>query len=105
MLKVKYSKQAEIDLENAILYIAQDSLDRADEYLARYERKIELLQHSPFMGQECKNKFIDIDCRVIVHESHLVVYRIEPMLEGILIIRIFHKSEDYSKYFANKGAI
>ncbi len=37
MHNIKYSNQAEIDLENAISYIAKDSKQNAISYLLRYE--------------------------------------------------------------------
>jgi plasmid stabilization system protein ParE len=56
MFSVRYSNQAEIDLENAIAYIAEDSVKNALHYLKNYEDKIELLRLNPYMGVECKNK-------------------------------------------------
>ena len=74
MHNIKYSNQAEIDLENTISYIAKDSKQNAISYLLRYEEKIELVKLNPNMGVECKNKLINRDCRVLVHESHIIVY-------------------------------
>ena len=50
MHNIKYSNQAEIDLENAISYIAKDSKQNAIFYLLRYEEKIELLKLNQNMG-------------------------------------------------------
>ncbi|MGJ0301356.1 type II toxin-antitoxin system RelE/ParE family toxin [Aliarcobacter cryaerophilus] len=74
MHNIKYSNQAEIDLENTISYIAKDSKQNAISYLLRYEEKIELVKLNPNMGVECKNKLINRDCRVLVQESHIIVY-------------------------------
>ena len=52
MHNIKYSNQAEIDLENAISYIAKDSKQNAISYLLRYEEKIELVKLNPNMGPE-----------------------------------------------------
>lgn len=95
MHNIKYSNQAEIDLENAISYIAKDSKQNAISYLLRYEEKIELLKLNPNMRVECKNKLINRDCRVLVHESHIIVYRVDTNTNNILIIRIFHSYEEY----------
>jgi len=42
MYNVSYSKQAQIDLADAIAYIAEKSAKNALEYLLRYEDKIVL---------------------------------------------------------------
>ena len=47
------------------------------------------------MGVESKNKLINRDCRVLVHESHIIVYRVDTNTNNILIIRIFHSYEEY----------
>ena len=95
MHNIKYSNQAQLDLENAISHIADESVVNALNYLSRYEVKIELLRINPFMGVECKTKLIKRDCRILVHESHIIVYKMNK--NEIYIIRIFHSREQYSK--------
>jgi plasmid stabilization system protein ParE len=99
MHNIKYSNLALIDLENAISHIAKESKTNALSYLLRYEEKIELLKLNPFMGIECKNKQIKKECRILVHESHIIVYKINTHINEIFIIRIFHGSEDYTNKF------
>jgi len=43
MYNIKYSNKAELDLEEAILHIAQESITNSLSYLSGYEEKIELL--------------------------------------------------------------
>ena len=93
---MKYSNQAKIDLNNAIEYIAKESVLNALGYLKSYEDKIELLKLNPEMGTECQNKLIRRDCRILVHASHLIIYRVNNNLNEIFIIRIYHGSVDYA---------
>ncbi|MGM0518907.1 MAG: type II toxin-antitoxin system RelE/ParE family toxin [Campylobacterota bacterium] len=95
MYKIHYSNEAESDLDNAISHIADESVENALNYLARYERKVELLSLNPFMGVECKNKLIQRDCRVLVNESHIIVYKVLEDKREIFLIRIFHTSVNY----------
>lgn len=76
MHSIKYSNEAQTDLSDAISHIADESKLNALDYLTRYEKKIELLRLNPFMGVECKSKLIKRDCRVLIHESHVIVYNI-----------------------------
>ena len=99
MHSISYSKQAEIDLENAIEHIAKTSTKNAVEYLLRYENKIELLRLNPQMGTECINKLIKRDCRVLVNESHIIIYSISQRNNSLFIIRIYHSSVDYANTF------
>lgn len=95
MHKIVYSNQALVDLEETIFFIAQESSKNAFEYLSRYEEKIELLKLNPNMGTDCKNKNIKKNCKVLVHESHIIVYEISKSKKEIDIIRIFHGSNNY----------
>ncbi len=95
MLNIKYTNQAEADLFDAIDYISQESTTNANNYLKKYKEKINLLQLNPFMGTECKNKLIKRECRVLIFQSHIIIYSVNEEKNEILIIRIFHGSENY----------
>jgi len=97
MLNIVYSNDAQIDLYEAIEFISKESKLNAQEYLAKYEKKISLLQENPEMGTDCKNKLIKRICRVLVFESHLIVYQVKKEQKEILIIRIFHGSVNYQE--------
>jgi plasmid stabilization system protein ParE len=99
MHNVKYTNQAQIDLEDAVSYIAEESVEIALNYLTKYEEKIELLRLNPFMGVKCLNKLIKRDCRVLVYESHIIIYKVDENIDQILIIRIYHASVDYANKF------
>ena len=99
MYNIKYSNQAEIDLKEAIVHIAQESITNAMNYLFGYEEKIELLLSNPYMGVACKAKRINRDCRVLVYQSHLIVYNVDKNNNELFIIRIYHASEDYINKF------
>ena len=99
MYSIKYSNQADIDLEEAISYIAQESIINTMTYLSGYEEKIELLLLNPYMGVTSKAKLINRDCRVLVYQSHLIIYRVDKDKSELLIIRIYHASEDYINKF------
>lgn len=92
MYNIQYSNDAQNDLYSAISHIASESKNNAINYLARYKEKIELLS----MGVECKNKLIKRDCRVLVHESHLIVYKVLEDKNEIFLIRVFHSSVNYA---------
>ena len=95
MHNIKYTNQAEVDLDEAISHIAEESVPNAMHYLVGYEEKIELLRENPSMGTYCKNKGIKRECRVLVYKSHIVIYKIIEDQSKILIIRVFHTSVDY----------
>ena len=99
MLNIKYSNKAQIDLDNAIAHIAKESISNALNYLINYEDKIELLRLNPYMGVECKNKLIKKDCRVLVYENHIIIYKVDGNINEIFIIRIYHGSVDYVNKF------
>ena len=95
MHKIRYSKQADADLLEMIVHIEASSPKNALEYLQRYEKKIALLRLNPEMGTYCANKKIEKNCRVLIFESHIIIYSINPAVNEIFIIRIFHHSVNY----------
>jgi len=99
MYKITYSNQAQIDLEEAISYIAKESVANALNYLQSYEEKIKLLRLNPDMGVECKNKHIKRESRILVHKSHIIIYKINKSIKDIFLIRIYHSSVDYANKF------
>ncbi|MCK9491387.1 MAG: type II toxin-antitoxin system RelE/ParE family toxin [Sulfurimonas sp.] len=103
MYRVRYTNQAEIDLGDAISHIAKENITNAQNYLSRYESKIELLKLNPQMGVECKNKFIKRECKILVHESHIIIYKILTKTSELLLVRIFHGSVDYANKFNSKN--
>lgn len=97
MHKIVYSKKADADLVQLILHIESSSPQNALEYLDRYEKTITLLSLNPEMGTHCHNKNIKQTCRVLVFESHLIIYSIDSTHREIFLIRIFHHSVNYQK--------
>ena len=99
-MHIDYSEQSIEDLDSIIAYIAQDSLDRATDYIEKIKSKIELLLHSPKLGIECKYKNIRRACRVYIVDSYLVFYTIENYT--ISIKRVLHSSVDYADKLENE---
>jgi len=99
MYKITYSKQAKIDIEDVIDYIAKESAPKVLAYLKSYEDKIKLLRLNPYMGVECKNKRIKRECRILVHKSHIIIYKINESTEDIFLVRIYHGAADYANKY------
>ncbi len=97
MFNIVYSKNADIDLLDVMIHIEKTSQKNAINYLDRYEKKIALLQSNPEMGTYCSNKNIKRDCRVLIFESHIIIYTVDKDRNEIFILRIFHHSVNYQE--------
>ena len=86
MYKILYTNQAKLDLEEIVNYISKESPKGLKTFLNDYEKKINLLKYNPKLGVECKNKNIKKDCRVLLINSCILVYK---------IFRIFHSRVNY----------
>ncbi len=93
MLRIDFSKDAEIDLEEIVDFIALDSVDRALEYLEKIKDNISLLSENAHLGVLCKRKNIEIACRILIFDAYLIFYKV--LENSILIIRILHSSVNY----------
>lgn len=94
-MQIDYSNQSVEDLSKIGEHIAEDSQNRAVQFLKKLKTKIEMLLHFPYMGIECQSKNIQKDCRVMIFESYLIFYTIKK--ESIRINRILHHSVNYQE--------
>jgi toxin ParE1/3/4 len=81
---------AEKDLENIWLYIAQDSLDAADQWLDQLEKKARLLAGQPYIGRSRPELMADV--RSFPVRAYILYYR--PVEGGIELIRAVHGARD-----------
>jgi addiction module RelE/StbE family toxin len=95
MLDIKFTNSAEFDLEDIADFISKDTHSRALKYLDKMQNSIELLSNNPKLGILCKNKNVDLNCRIFIFEDYLIFYRV--LQDSILIIRILHSSTNYKK--------
>ena len=89
MATCRFSRLAEADLTNIVLYTLQRwGEPQAIRYLDRLETCCERLASHPAHGRRCD--YIRPDLRRMEQGSHVVFYRKEA--GGILVSRILHKS-------------
>ncbi|MEP0924824.1 type II toxin-antitoxin system RelE/ParE family toxin [Leptolyngbya sp. ST-U4] len=86
---------AELDLLDIWDYIADDSLDRADEFLDRIEGKLETLALNPGMGRRREELLPGL--RSFPIANYVVFYR--EIKDGIDVIRVLHGSRDIEEIF------
>lgn len=103
MYKIEYSNQATLDVNNMVAQIAKESMNHALDYLQRYESKIQLLRLNPFMGVECHTKNINRNCRILVFESHIIIYKVDNISNLIVISRVYHGKSEYQKNYEKKS--
>ena len=96
-MRLEYSEQSIVDLDDIIEYIAKDSISRALQYIDKMKSKIELLVHAPNMGVACKAKKINHDCRILIFEDYLVFYTVKE--KNIQVKRVLHGSVNYRDTF------
>ncbi len=95
MPRLLKSPQAEIDLENIWLYIAQDSPKNADRFLDLIQEKCELIADFPSLGESCA-ELID-GLRSFPVGNYLIFYF--PLENGVNIVRVMHGSRDMNTQF------
>jgi len=102
-LFIERGVQALRDIEEAFVYIADDNLDTALNFLISAEESLELLAENPFMGIE--RPFADPKLkkmrmwRVKGFEDFLIFYVVES--ERILLLRVVHAKRDFYLIFGD----
>lgn len=90
MSEVLRTSQAETDLADIWLHIAEDSLEAADREFARFEAVFHLLSTQPEMGVRCRNWQPPV--RRFPVGNYLIFYR--PTSQGIEVLRVLHGARD-----------
>ena len=78
--------QAENDLLDIWLYIATDSVENADHFLAKLEQQCHSLAGQPQMGHSREE--LAPELRSFPVDHYLIFYR--PIDDGIEVIRVLH---------------
>jgi toxin ParE1/3/4 len=86
---------AELDLLDIWDYIADDSLDRADDFLDRIESKLMTLAQNSGLGR--KRSELLPDLRSFSIGNYVVFY--QQIEGGIDVIRLLHSSRDIEEVF------
>jgi toxin ParE1/3/4 len=92
---IRRTAQAEEDLIDIWLYIAQDNPAAADRLLDEIEEKFVLLAGQPYLGPARPD--IAEECRYFPVGSYLILYRI--ISDGIEIVRVVQGSRRLENLF------
>jgi toxin ParE1/3/4 len=95
MLIAKRTAQAEQDLIEIWLYIAQDNPDAADRMLDELESKFQLLSEQPYLGPARPD--IAQEMRFFPVGSYLILYR--EVTGGVEIVRVVHGARKWMALF------
>ena len=100
MYNLFYAEEADNDLVAIYNYIANDSAERARNYLGKMESCILQLKDFPKMGSECRYKELRaLGIRILPFENYLVFYVVNSKEKVVNIVRILHGSVNYRKLF------
>ena len=95
MFRILLTPQAHQDLLEIWIYVAQDSLKAADQFLSIIDGKLNMLARAPRIGR--KREELALGLRSFPAGSYIVFYRLG---RGTLeIIRILHGSRDVLAIF------
>lgn len=100
MYELVYAEEADNDLTAIYNYIADDSVERARNYLGKIESCILQLKDFPKIGSESKYKELRaLGIRILPFENYLIFYTINNRQNLVNIIRVLHGSVNYRKLF------
>ena len=94
MSALRILRAAEVDLQEILITIAEDSFEIADAYLDKLLVRCEMLAQNPLIGVERPE--ISHGLRVFPVDDYLIFYR--PHGDGVTIHRIVHRARDVSRF-------
>ncbi|MFA6019950.1 MAG: type II toxin-antitoxin system RelE/ParE family toxin [Rhodospirillales bacterium] len=95
MAEVDRTSQAEADLTDIFLYIAEDNLPAAEKLLRSVGEKCDLLAGTPGMGRERPELGNGVHSFPV--GNHTIFYK--PTLTGIVLLRVLHGARDISAFY------
>ena len=95
MSQYRLDEQAEQDLDEIWLTIAEDNPDAADRMIDRLTDSFVLLTGQPLMGRERPE--LAPNLRSFAVSSYVIFYR--PTTDGVGIARVLHGSRDINTFF------
>jgi len=87
--KVVVTEDANQDLAELVLYIAQDNQPAAERFGFALLDKIKILENHPFLGRIVPERD-DPTLREIIHPPYRVVYRVYQDRQLIEVLRFWH---------------
>ena len=97
MPQVKRANQAEIDLVEIWLYVADDRMEAADRILETIDEKCRLLAERKLLGRDRPD--LDPNLRSFPAGNYIIYYKLEP--DGIIVARVLHGSRDRAAAFGH----
>ena len=95
MSELKFTRQADEDLNDIWEYIAEDNPVAATEFIHTIEQKCQALADSPYMGVACGDLSPNLRKKPV--EDYLIFYR--PIKKGVEIIHILHGARKIEDLF------
>ena len=95
--------QAERDIEEAFVFIAERDEDAGLDFLFAVEETLELVAANPLIGAERKFDAVELSSvrmwRIKSYEKYLIFYFVRE--NAIELIRLIHSSLDYNRVFGD----
>jgi toxin ParE1/3/4 len=95
MSKYSFTRAANRDLLEILLYIHQRNSAAASKLNDRFHLKFRMLTRQPLIGEQCAE--LRPDLRSFTEGNYIIYY--EPTENGVLIVRILHGWRDISQIF------
>lgn len=87
--QVNLTQQAQNDLEQIFYYIANDSINNAENFVLQLEEKVYSLEVFPDRNPLIpENEFFGTAYRHLIYKKYRIIYRIVE--KSVFILRIFH---------------
>jgi toxin ParE1/3/4 len=97
-MRLIFSEDFYIDLQNIIEYIKLDSPRSARSFANKIMEKIKLLKKNPEMGKESDDPRL-AGTRLLIIGNYLVLYEIKAEDNVVYLHRFFHGARDYPNLF------
>ena len=100
MFKLLYANEVGRDLQAIYDYIAQDSPERASQYIGKIENSVLRLRDFPNIGHNSSyDELKALGVRILPFDDYLIFYIVKEKDETVYIVRVLHGSVDYKHLF------
>lgn len=99
MMRIDWTLAAEVDLDEIVRYIAQESIVNAVAFDERVQERVELLAQFPESGRP--GRISGTREHISSHDRYCVVYQVQG--DAVSILRIIHGGQEWPLDFEPLG--
>lgn len=88
-MELKWTRDALEDMEDILMYIAKDNVERAISFTDELITCPEILKDNPFIGVRYSDNYPE-NIRLLIYKSYNIIYEVDIHKNSVIIHVVYH---------------